>query len=222
MVNIVYPISMEISGPTALWTRPDTGDCPSSYPAPTYSATRGVFESILWGAAIEIIPKKVEICAPVQYHSYVTNYGGPLRSGKSIANGNNYQLLATVLIDVCYKLYADVVPNRERHKLPDDALRWDAKTTSPGHAHQAIFNRRLKRGQCYSIPYFGIKEFVASYFGPLRDTTTVLSSMPDIFIPSMLRMVFGGGYRSPVSFVYDQNVMIRNGCLDYTRGDADA
>ena len=28
-----YPITCEISGPTAMWTRPDTGDAPVSYPA---------------------------------------------------------------------------------------------------------------------------------------------------------------------------------------------
>jgi len=43
-----YPIMLEISGNTAMWTRPDTGDCPVSYPAPTYSAVKGIFESILW------------------------------------------------------------------------------------------------------------------------------------------------------------------------------
>lgn len=27
-----YTISLELSGPTAMWTRPDTGDAPVSYP----------------------------------------------------------------------------------------------------------------------------------------------------------------------------------------------
>jgi len=214
-----YPIAMEIAGSTCIWTRPDSGDCPASYPAPTYSAVKGIFESILWGEVIEIVPQKVEICTPIQYHSYVTNYGGPLRSGKSLAKGSNYQLLATVLIDVCYKLYADVRINREKHKLSENALRWDSKTTSPGHAYQAIFNRRLKRGQCYSIPVLGLREFTPSYFGPLREDTHVLASMPDVNITSMLRMVFSEGYNSPVSFIYDQDVTIKHGILNYSKGD---
>jgi len=218
LLEITYPIAMEIAGSTALWTRPDSGDCPTSYPAPTYSAVKGIFESVLWGPAVDVIPTKVEICKPVQYHSYVTNYGGPLRSNKACATGSNYQLLATVLIDVCYKLYADVKPNREKQMLPDSALQWDAKTTSPGHAYQAIFNRRLKRGQCYSIPVLGWKEFTPQYFGPLRDDTRVLDSMEVINIPSMLRMVFSGGYRSPVTFVFDQEVVVEKGCLDYEKG----
>ena len=87
---------MEIAGRTAIWTRPDSGDCPCSYPAPTYSAVRGIFESVLWGPAVLVIPTRVELCAPIQYHSYATNYGGPIRSGTSIKGGNNYQLFATV------------------------------------------------------------------------------------------------------------------------------
>jgi CRISPR-associated protein Cas5d len=42
-----YPLHLEISGPTALWTRPDTGSSPVSYIAPTFSAVKGIFESIL-------------------------------------------------------------------------------------------------------------------------------------------------------------------------------
>ena len=219
MIELTYPISMEIAGSTALWTRPDSGDCPVSYPAPSYSAVKGIFESILWGPAVEVVPTKVEICKPVQYHSYVTNYGGPLRSSKSFSNGSNYQLLATVITDVCYKLYAEVRPNREKHKLPEKAIRWDANTTSPGHAYQEIFNRRLKRGQCFSIPTLGLREFTPSYFGPLRNYTSVLSTLPDISIPSMLRMVFSEGYHSRVSFLYDQDVVIQKGRLNFAKED---
>ena len=84
MVHKTYPVEMEIAGNTAMWTRPDSGDCPCSYPAPTYSAVRGLFESVLWGPAVLIIPRKVELCTVPQYHSYVTNYGGPLRKSESI------------------------------------------------------------------------------------------------------------------------------------------
>ncbi|MDR2488744.1 MAG: CRISPR-associated protein Cas5 [Desulfovibrio sp.] len=215
MLESSYTVKMEIAGNTAMWTRPDSGDCPVSYPVPTYSAAKAIFESILWGPAIAIVPIKVEICTPVQYHSYLTNYGGPLRSTKSLQNGNSYQLLATVLIDVCYKLYAKVRPNRDKCRLPPNALRWDSNTTSPGHAYQAMFYRRLKRGQCYSIPVLGWREFTPSYFGELRDDTKILSSLPDINISSMLREVFNNGYNSPVSFIYDRDVAVRNGCLNY-------
>lgn len=215
MIHTAYPICMEIAGHTALWTRPDSGDSPCSYPVPTYSAVKAMFESVLWLPAVQIIPRKVELCAPPQYYSYATNYGGPLRSTTSIKNGNNYQLFATVLIDVCYRLYADAVPCPHKDKLPPAARAWDARTTAPGHAYQEIFERRLKKGQCYANLCLGWKEFTPSYFGPFREETEVCSDLPDIPIPSMLRENFPMGYRSSYQPVYDTNLCIHNGVLIY-------
>jgi len=213
-----YEIALEIAGATAMWTRPDTGDCPVSYPAPTYSAAKGIFESLLWGPAVQITPTKVEICTPVQFHNYQTNYGGPLRKPRVITDGGGYQLLATVLIDVCYRLYAEVSNVRAavKQKLPDKARKWDGKTTSPGHAYQDIFNRRLKRGQCFFMPFLGWKEFAPSYFGEFRGTTKIQTDI-NMVIPSMLREVFSRGYSSGCSFTYDQNVKIDGGVMEYSR-----
>lgn len=212
-----YEIALEISGATAMWTRPDTGDSPVSYPAPTYSAVKGIFESILWGPAVQIIPTKVEICTPVQYHNYQTNYGGPLRKARVITEGGGFQLLATVLIDVCYRLYAEVSPvNRATNRVPDKARQWDGKTTSPGHAYRDIFNRRLKRGQCFAIPFLGWKEFGPSYFGSFRETSRVQNDI-HMVIPSMLREVFPGGYASKCAFTYEQDVKITAGMMEFSK-----
>lgn len=215
-----YPIAMEIAGNAAMWTRPDSGDSPCSYPSPTYSAVHGLFESVLWGPAVLVIPKKVELCTVPQYHSYATNYGGPLRSAKALKDGNNYQLFAAVLIDVCYRLYADVIPNPDKTKLQENALSWDLKTTSPGHAYQDIFNRRLKRGQSYATLSLGWSEFTTSYVGPFRAETKVCTELPDILISSMLRGVFQHGYRSNYEAIYDTDICIHKGVLIYPeRGD---
>ena len=218
--NKVYSVSMEIAGNTALWTRPDSGDSPSTYEAPTYSAVRSLFEGILWGPAVLIIPRKVELCKRPQFHSYVTNYGGPLRSSKSVKSGNNYQLFATVLVDVCYRLYADVVANPDKELLPGRASAWDQRTTSPGHAYQEMFNRRLKRGQSYATLFLGWSEFTVSYVGPFREKTQVCTDLPDIPIPSMLREVFPDGYRSSYRAVYDNDLCIHEGTLIYPKRGA--
>ena len=44
MVTYSYPIQMEIAGQTAIWVRPDSGDSPISYAAPTYSAVKDVYK----------------------------------------------------------------------------------------------------------------------------------------------------------------------------------
>jgi CRISPR-associated protein Cas5d len=207
---------MESEGHIAMWTRPDSGDAPVSAPVPSYSAVKAIFENILLGFNSEVRPTKVEICAPLQYHSYYTNYGGPLRKSEAIKEGNSFQLIATVLIDVCYRFYAEVAPCKEGKKLTEKTSAWDKRTTSPEHAYAEIFNRRLKRGQCYSMPFFGWKEFTVSYFGPFRETTKVCGDL-NFTIPSHLRQVFSQGYNSPVSIVYDQNVKIINGVLFFDK-----
>lgn len=206
-----YQVSLEIAGDTAMWTRPDTGDCPVSYPGPTYSAVAGVFKAVCWGPAVEIVPFKVEICKPLLFHGYSTNYNGPLKkTGKDGA----YQFLATVLTDVCYRLYAYVYPSRDKTVLSDKAKNWDKRTTSPGHAYAAIFERRLKRGQWFVQPCLGWKEFTPSYIGPFREDTKVQKDISTV-LPSMLRQVFGDGFKEPQRFVYDQNVKIESGVLAF-------
>jgi len=211
-----YQVTMEIAGSTAMWTRPDTGDCPVSYPAPTYSAVQGIFESVLWGPAIEIVPFKVEICKPLHFHSYATNYNGPLR--KSGTDGA-FQFLATVLTDVCYRLFAHAYPARNKDVLDEKAKAWDRKTTSPGHAYAAMFERRLKRGQWFVMPCLGWKEFTPSYVGPFREETVGQEDINTV-LPSMLRQVFNGSRESPVMFTYDQNVKIERGVLHYNLKEA--
>ncbi len=53
-----YPLQLEISGPTALWTRPDTGSSPVSYIAPAFSAVKGIFESILRWKSVNVRPTR--------------------------------------------------------------------------------------------------------------------------------------------------------------------
>jgi len=208
-----YPIKLEIAGDTAMWTRPDTGDCPVSYPAPTYSAIRNIFQSILWGEAISILPTQVDICRPLQFHTYNTNYGGPLRKQSVIKTGGGYQLMATVLTDVCYRLYADVVAKDVTADESSATQRWRKGTTSPGHAYQEIFERRLKRGQCFHTPFMGWKEFTPSYVGPLREGTSPVEITT--VLPSMFRDAdFSRGKRN-LSFLYDQNVVIEHGVLRF-------
>lgn len=206
-----YLIQMEVSGPTAMWTRPDTGDSPVSYPVPTWSAAKGIFESIVRIETVEIVPTMVEICAPSVYHGYSTNYGGPLRKSSIMPNGS-YQLLATVLINVCYRLYAELRPSRFNRTLSKKAQLRADKGCNALHACQDIFNRRLLQGRCYEIPFLGWREFAPDYIGPFRETTKVQESI-NLTLPSLLHSVFEpSGDKKPH---YRQDAEIKNGRLAY-------
>jgi len=210
-----YEINYEIAGPTAMWTRPDTGDAPVSYPAPKLGAVKGIFESIVWLKSAEVVPTRVEICAPLVFHTYTTNYGGPLRKSDSVKEGNSYQLLATVLINVCYRVYGVVKGDQGiDRRLSEAAKRQHSIARNGAHAYQEMFERRLRNGQCHTMPFLGWKEFVPDYVGPFRDETRVCLEISTV-IPSMLWQVFPTGKFGTWQPVFRQNVKIEKGVLDY-------
>ena len=210
-----YSVQLEIAGPTAMWTRPDTGDTPVSYPVPTFSASKGVFESICWLKSANVVPVKVEICSPLVFHTYSTNYGGPLRKSKIMKKGSSYQLLATVLINVSYRLYAEVFTvELERRQLSDRAKESPTLSRNGAHAYRDMFKRRLTRGQWYSVPCLGWKEFTPSYVGPFRDETEVCQKINTV-VPSMLHSVFSEPKFGTYQPTFRQNVEIENGVLIY-------
>ena len=212
-----YEIACEVSGATAMWTRPDTGDTPVSYPAPTLGAVKGLFESIVWLKSAEVVPKRVEICSPLVFHTYTTNYGGPLRKSKSMQKGSGYQLLATVLINVCYRLYgvveADTTMNR---RLSEEAKLQHSIARNGAHAYQEMFERRLRNGQCHSIPFLGWKEFVPDYVGAFREDTQICTDVSTV-IPSMLWQVFPTGKFGGWQPTFRQNVKIEKGVLNFAQ-----
>jgi CRISPR-associated protein Cas5d len=204
-----YRIALEVAGPTAMWTRPDSGDAPTSYPAPTRSAAKGLFESVLWLRSAEVVPVKVEICAPLIFHGYTTNYGGPLRKTGTV----NYQLIATVLINVCYRLYAEVRPHSgPAGRLSRRAQAW-AGSNGP-HAYQEMFHRRIVRGQFFRTPCLGWQEFIPDYLGGFRHSTRVQEDL-NISIPSMLDSVFPRQGVPALSPRFKQNLTVVKGTLDY-------
>ena len=198
-----YTVSLEIAGPTALWARPDSGAAFVSYPAPSYSAVRGLFDCVARWKTAYIHPTRVEICRPIQTMRYVTNYGGPERHpGRMSAP---YQLYATVLVDVCYKSHGVA---RESSLSPDG--------TNHLHALSDVFHRYLKQGKLYRTPCLGWSEMTPSYFGVLRDDTKACEDI-DLTIPSMLHSVFdvpNGGRYAPQ---YKQDLRIRKGVLTYAQ-----
>ncbi|MGQ0642517.1 MAG: CRISPR-associated protein Cas5 [Gemmatimonadaceae bacterium] len=191
-MNNRYTVELEVAGPLALFARPDTGSTPTSYPVPTWSAAKGVFESIafLRDGSAWIDPVRIEVCRPVDaaggtvhYQRYTTNYRGPLRKPDLLRKGASMQLFATVLRNVCYRLHGEVVGTNR------------ATGINTRHFLKALFGRRLKQGRCFRTPFLGWTEFTASYWGPFRDGEhgplfTERDRDLNLRIPSLLRRVF--------------------------------
>lgn len=216
-----YDLKLEIAGPTAMWTRIDSGDAPTSYEAPTFQAAKQIFESILWLRSAEVIPWRCEICTPIVKHRYYTNYNGPLRKGAEKPAGAEiagpHQLIATVLVNVRYKFHAFAISDRQpQRELSDRAKKWvgDPRICG-GHAYQDRFERRLKRGQWHHTPFLGWKEFTPSELGPVRDDTQRDESVDGISLPSLLHRTFPRGQFTRYQPQFRTGVVIRKGVLDY-------
>ena len=207
-----YQVQFEIAGENAMFTRPDTGSSFVSYPAPTFSAAKGMFESIVRLKSAFIKPVKVEICKPIKFQQYTTNYGGPLRKLDQITKGNSYQLKAMILTDVCYRIYGvieelqDFYIDKQGNKLK----------INYNHIHylQDKFNRRLKKGKCHYTPCLGWKEFIPTYFGCFREETKIETSINE-YIPSMLYSPFDKLIEGTTEAIYKQNIWIKEGVLIY-------
>ena len=164
-----FQVALEVEGPVAMFARPDTGSTPISYPVPTVSAAKGMFEAVLRRPHVYVHPTLVEICKPIRFERYVTNYGGPLRKRKDIRERNSYQLMATILVDVCYRIHGEVRMKQTstRGKGEVQSRRRRGQDWCP--RFKELFDERLERGQTFYTPCLGWKEFVPSYFGPFRE-----------------------------------------------------
>ena len=167
-------------------------------------------ESVLWLPTAVVVPTRVEVCAPIVYHTYTTNYGGPLRKSGTA----NFQLIATVLVNVCYRLYADVrmfegAPDR----LSTSARHW--LRTNCAHAYQEMFERRMSRGQWARTPCLGWQEFVPDYLGTFRTSVTQVQQDINLVLPSMLEHVFPRQNDPRRAPTYRQNVRVAKGVLTY-------
>ncbi len=205
-----YVVQLEVAGPAAMFTRPDTGATPISYPVPTYSAARGMFDAVVWRPHAYIHPTRVEICCPIRYERYVTNYGGPLRKQDQIRRNNNYQLNATILVDVCYRIYGVMRVKRSTvGKDRPQLRRRRGKDWAP--ELKRLFEKRLTHGQTFYTPCLGWKEFVPTYFGTFREGTAPEASINDI-IPSLLHSMWERRQLNPA---FKQNWSIVNGVMSY-------
>lgn len=210
----MYTVSFEVSGPTAMFARPDSGSTPISYPLPTWSAAKGMFEAVAMmrdstgRITAYIHPVAVEICRPIRFERYTTNYGGPLRKDDQLRKNNNYQLIATVLVDVCYKIYGEA----RQFVYTPDGINW-------AHALQERFERRIRNGRTKYVPTLGWREFVPDYFGVLRQETKPVAGL-NFNVPALLHSIFDEPVDGNYKPVFQPNACVRDGryCYDVEAG----
>ena len=175
---------VRIRGQYALFTRPEFKIERLTYDVLTPSAARGILEAVLWKPAIRWEIRKILLLAPVQYIQFKRN---EVTSKTSVASALSASRRGTPL---------DYFADEDRAQRNTIALR-DVDYAVEAEFHMTnkqgpednpkkfdeMFRRRLEKGQHYTQPYLGCREFpaiVEPYTGnpaPLEDETRDLGYM---------------------------------------------
>lgn len=157
-------IRIEVWGSYACFSRPEMKTERVSYDVMTPSAARGLVEAIYWHPGLRYHIDKIYLLAPIRFTNIRRNEVKSTllaSAALSAAKGGRLPALYTsqdiqqraalVLQDVHYVIecHFDLT---ERAAPGDNAGKF-----------QDILRRRLTRGQCYHTPYFGCREFPASF-----------------------------------------------------------
>ncbi|NMC54922.1 MAG: type I-C CRISPR-associated protein Cas5 [Chloroflexi bacterium] len=158
-----YGITIRVSGPYALFTRPEMKVERVSYDVITPSAARGIIEAVYWKPAIRWVIDKIHVLNPIQFTNIRRNEVREKAStsiATQIMNGikkpfyissvdNRQQRASMVLRDVDYVIEA-------HFELTKKAGEEDTEDK-----HYPIAMRRFREGQYFHAPCLGTREFAA-------------------------------------------------------------
>ncbi|MBT8037169.1 MAG: type I-C CRISPR-associated protein Cas5c [Verrucomicrobiae bacterium] len=167
------PITLEVSGDYALFSRPEMKVERVSYDVITPSAARGILEAIYWKPQIRWIIDSISVINPVRFTNIRRNEISKKASNPTaamVAEGGNdtlgiyvdqerQQRAALLLRDVRYLIHASV------HILDTRIERGGEKIPANEAAgkHLEMFKRRARTGQAFHQPYFGCREFPVNF-----------------------------------------------------------
>lgn len=201
-------IRLKVTGEFACFTRPDLKVERMSYPCMTPSAARGILEAILWKPEFQWYIRRIIVLNLIEFASIKRNEISKKQNPKGEPieiTENRVQRNSIVLKDVGYIIEASVF-------VDEDIIN---RTKGNGHPvtvkkYREMFERRVKKGQCWHQPCLGTREFAADFSLPEEQDTPLDITYP---IGSMLYDMYYDrkGNATPL-FFYD--VAIKNGILE--------
>ena len=158
-------VKVKVWGDYALFSRPEMKVERCSYDVITPSAARGILEAIYWHRGLRWVIDKIYVNKPIRFTSVRRNEVKSKISANNVLqvyNGADKPLYINTKEDIVQRaslILCDVEYVIEAHfEMTDKAN----STDNPGK-FQDIMMRRLKRGECYHMPYFGCREFPANF-----------------------------------------------------------
>lgn len=219
---------LEVWGPIACFTRPELKVERVSYDVITPSAARAIFESIFWKPAIHWQITKIEVLNSIKWTSVRRNEVGALASKSPIFIEEKRQQKNTLLLqDVHYRIWAKLVfiPQWKRKDTSNpkiDAEEGDLlkKDENPGK-YNAMFERRARKGQCFTQPYLGTRECSCSFrlVNPEKDKLDApINESRDLGI-MLYDMDFEADIKNPPAMFY--RAKMENGVINVPPKDSE-
>jgi CRISPR-associated protein Cas5d len=155
------PMTVEVRGPYACFTRPELKTERVSYPVMTPSAAKGVLEAIYWKPQFDYVVMAIEVLNPIRWASVRRNEVNSMITldwvRKAMADAtlrfdveaDRDQRNTVFLRDVAYRVRAQVRPRQHSEQ--------------PEAAYREQFRRRVDKGACFSQPFLGTRECSAEF-----------------------------------------------------------
>lgn len=161
----MYGVILKVWGEYACFSRPEMKVERVTYDVMTPSAARGILESIYFKPALRWIVDEIQVLKPIRFGNIRRNEVSRVIPTAQInaaikgkeapiylaANECRQQRATLLLKDVAYRIKA-------HFELTDKC----GETDTP-EKHYNIFLRRARKGQCFSQPYLGCREFAAHF-----------------------------------------------------------
>ena len=158
-------VKVRVWGDLALFSRPEMKVERCSYDMMTPSAARGILEAVYWHPGMRWVVDRIYVRKPVQFTSIRRNEVKSkisVNNVLSVLNGGDKPLFISSKEDIVQRaaiLLRDVDYVIEAHfEMTEKASPCD----NPGKFKDIVM-RRLRRGECYHMPYFGCREFPANF-----------------------------------------------------------
>lgn len=158
-------VKIKVWGDYALFSRPELKVERCSYDVMTPSAARGILEAIYWHPGLKWVIDKIYVNKPIRFTSVRRNEVKSKISANNVLpvyNGAKKPLYISTKEDIVQRaslLLCDVEYVIEAHF---EMTKQANETDNPGKFKDIIM-RRLRRGECFHMPYFGCREFPAHF-----------------------------------------------------------
>lgn len=161
-------VQVEVWGPYAAFNQAAFKVERVSYEVMTPSAARGILESVLAHPGMRWCIDRIQVCNPIRFTNVRRNEVKQVISDRDVwqvMQGKDKPLALYVTSDTVIQR-ASMILKDVRYVITAHFEMLDR--AAPGDnsgKFQDMMRRRLEKGQCYSTPYLGTREFPA-YFNP--------------------------------------------------------